>query len=377
MFFVKLQENIINKIAFVYRWFIQTNKVSQHKIKISQESLLKKNYDKSIEKLIIFLTPGNNWVDGGIMSISSIYEETKKLKEIHNAEVILCTIPDDPLLLKYTKFKNQNYIYEFSQVLSYFKNLKNLMIHIPEYSCEIFFTSTSHEDYKNLYKIENLHINILIQNIEIALRNQDSFKKITEKFTNITGTTAHEKYSSQEMRNKFGFPLHKLSVFVSPEQYKKKAYQEKEDLIIISPDKHPRKSEVLKRIRKEFPKMKVQIIHGLKYGEFKDVISRAKWALTFGEGLDGYFVETIFSGGISFSVYNKQFFSKDFKALKTVYSSYDELLKKLPSNIIDLNNDKCFTQYQYEQYELCCNYYNYEEYRKNLELFYKCDYTYK
>ena len=66
---------------------------------------------------------------------------------------------------------------------------------------------------------------------------------------------------------------------------------------------------------------------------FKKVISEAKWALTLGEGLDGYFIEPIFSGAIGFSVYNSRFFTEDFESLETVYSDYDELIKKMPMDI--------------------------------------------
>jgi hypothetical protein len=61
----------------------------------------------------------------------------------------------------------------------------------------------------------------------------------------------------------------------------------------------------------------------MTYQEYKATISKAKWALTFGEGLDGYFVEPIFSGDSSFSVYNPSFFIEDSWSLRTVYRDYD------------------------------------------------------
>ena len=52
--------------------------------KLSQDKLLKENYNPSIRRLIIFLTPGFDIVNGGILSISSIYEETKKYIELYH-----------------------------------------------------------------------------------------------------------------------------------------------------------------------------------------------------------------------------------------------------------------------------------------------------
>ena len=46
-------------------------------------------------------------------------------------------------------------------------------------------------------------------------------------------------------------------------------------------------------------------------------------------------------------------------------------------DINDLDNETAYSDYQNRQYELCCKYYKYEEYVKNLEMFYKEQYTYK
>ena len=354
---------------------LKRNPIKEFRIKRSQEKLLRQNYAPSTKKAIIFLTPGRDIVNGGILSITSIYEETIKLKRIHRAQAIICTIPGDPPLLRYTKFNNQNYIYRFSQVLSYFQNLQNLMIHIPEYCIDQFLRKNSNEDYSKLNKIEDVHINIMLQNIESI--SPMKYIKGLEKLGNLTCTTAHAQYSTPEIRKKLGFPLHKLSTYASPEQYNKKGYIGKENLMIISPDQHPKKSGVLNLIAKQFPQLRIQIIKNLTYKEYKNLISKAKWALTFGEGLDGYFLETIFSGGVSFSVYNSTFFTKDFKSLRTVYDNYNILIKNICSDMKDLDNEITYTNYQNKQYELCCKYYKYEEYINNLVLFYKEEYTYE
>ena len=82
------------------------------------------------------------------------------------------------------------------------------------------------------------------------------------------------------------------------------------------------KSTVLGVMSKTFPDTRLQIVQNLTYEEFKAAISRAKWALTFGEGLDGYFVEPIFCGCVSFAVYNERFFTEAFRSFRTVYQDY-------------------------------------------------------
>jgi hypothetical protein len=380
-----IKEKIDNMLPDEFKPIIKTfykglsypySSLKRFKIKRIQEKLLIQNYYPDIKKLIIFLTPGYDIVNGGILAISSTYNETKKLKHIHGAEVIMCSLPGDPLLLRYTKFNFQDYIYDFSQVLSYFKDLQSLMIHIPVVYIPQFLINLPSKEYSKLREIKNLHINIMLMNIR-NLPSTEYFKELKKlKLEKLTATTAHESYSTYDVRKKLGFPLHKLSTYVSPEFYERKGYTKKKDLLIVSPDFHPKKSEILNLIRKRFPQLKIEIIENIPYEEYKKLISDAKWAITFGEGLDGYFVETIFSGGISFATYNSDFFTEDFKNLRTVYDNYDEMAIKICEDMKSLDNETSYTDYQNKQFELVSKYYNYKNYLKNLELFYREVYTY-
>jgi hypothetical protein len=215
----------------------------------------------------------------------------------------------------------------------------------------------------------------MLQNIEL-LSSMRYIKKL-RSLGSLTCTTAHEKYSTLELRKKLDFPLHILLVSVSPEKYQRKKYAEKENLMIVSPDPHPKKTTILNLVARQFPQLKIQIINNISYEGYKKLVSNAKWALTFGEGLDNYFLETVFSGGISFSAYNSKFFTDDFKSLRTVYDNYNVLIKKICSDIKELDNEEAYVAYQNEQYALCSQHYNYKEYIKNLELFYKGEYTYR
>ncbi|MCJ7633443.1 hypothetical protein MUP77_13780, partial [Candidatus Bathyarchaeota archaeon] len=346
-----------------------------YRTKLSQREMLARNYSVRAKQLIIFLVPGHDLVNGGILSISSIYEETKKMKDVHSSDVVMCTIPGDPPLLKYTKFKNDNFICDFSDVLLFFRDLESLTIHIPEYCISQFLRRLTSYDCLRLKKVRRILSNVLLQNID-ALPSPESIEGL-KRFGNVTFTTAHERYTTLALRKKLGVPLHKLSVHVSPEKYDRREYTEKEDLMIVSEDWHPKKERVLSLLMRSFPKLRIQIVKNITYEEYKDAISRAKWALTFGEGLDGYFVETVFSGGISFSVYNSRFFTEDFRSLRTVYDNYDVLIQKICSDISDLDNKITHAKYQNEQFELCHKYYDHKQYIKNIESFYKGEYTYK
>ena len=148
---------------------IVKNRIRKYRINVVQKILLRERYPRDVKRLIVFLTPGKDAVNGGILSISSLYNETLKLKHLHGAEVIMCTIPGYPLLLRYTKFQNENYLYAFSDVLSYFSNIETLLIHIPEYVVVRIMKEWSLNDYLRLEKIEDLLITAL--DIEIKIRN--------------------------------------------------------------------------------------------------------------------------------------------------------------------------------------------------------------
>jgi hypothetical protein len=353
--------------------------LSSRKIRKYQKKLLEENYGKGTKKLIIFLTPGVDVVNGGILSIASIFEETRRLKHIHGAEALLCTYPSDPPLLKYTRFKSDNMLFDFSQVLSYFDRLEHLILHIPEHIVSLFLWSISINDYLRLRRIRNKQINIMIQNIELlpSKRHLIRLRRLGE----LTCTTAHKRYSTMDIRNNLGFPLHYLSTFLSPENYGTREYHEKENLMIVTPEGHPRKLEararVMNLLAQQFRQLRIQIIENLTYEEYKETISKAKWALTLGEGLDGYFIETVFSGGVSFAVYNTRFFTEDFRLLRTVYDDYDVLAQRICKDVASLDNELAYSEYQNEQFDLCHKYYDHKEYIKNLEAFYKRDYTYK
>jgi len=350
--------------------------VNNFRIRRIQKRLLERNYDSKTESLIVFLTPGYNVVTGGILAINSMYEETKKMKDIHNSEVILCTLPEDPLLLKYTKFNFKDYLYDFNLVLSYFTKLHYLMLHVPVVYVPQFIKHiySNNKIFYKLKDIKSIHINILLMNIKnLPCIN---YLKSLGKIGLLTATTAHEAYTTPELRKKLGIPIHKLGVFICPEFYEKKSYNEKEDIMIVSPDPHPMKNKILSEIKNNFPNLKLIIIKNMPYEEYKKLIAKAKWSVTFGEGLDGYFIETIFSGGISFAVYNSDFFTEDFKSLRTVYDSYEEMYSGICTDLAELDDEKVYNEYQKSQYELVSKYYNYKQYIKNLELFYKGVYTY-
>ena len=374
----------LNFFKTVYRLMVYGNErrkqAREIPIKIRQNRLLPEMFNRNSKKLIIFLVPGADWksgkdrISGGVLSIVSICEETGTLKNIHDAETILCTLRGDHHFLKHETFLNKTPVFRFGQIPFFFRQTEEVTLHIPEFMVTSFLSSLVRDDVNWLRRKKEVHINIMNQNISL-MPPRETIESLKSMARLTTITTAHQKYCTGEFRELYGVPIHKLSVWISPEKYLYKKWHQKEDLMVVSPDPHPAREKIFEHLQK-VRGLKIQVIQNLTYEAYKELISKAKWSLTFGEGLDGYFIEPVFSGAVSFAVYNEEFFTPDFKSLPTVYPSYDELLENICMQISELNDGEKFEAYNKQQFDLCAKYYSHDTYRDNIRKFYQGLYTF-
>lgn len=354
--------------------------VREFAIRKKQDQQIRDYYNPSGEKLIVFIVPGGDpstgkdKITGGTISIVSLCEETAAMKDIHGAQTIMCTINGDYLLLRHTMFENETRVYRFEQLADYFQQLQSVIFHIPEYLVSHFRATLNKKDTQWMGRMKQVHINVMNQNIRL-MPEPAELNLLKDFASSMTITTAHQKYCTAEYRNLFGIPIHKFSVWISPEQYQFRQWQEKKNLLVVSPDAHPMKEEILQLI-KSISGLEVRIIQNLTYKAYKELIAEAKWSLTFGEGLDGYLIEPVFSGAVGFAIYNEQFFTPDFKSFETLYDSAEEMRQKIVSDIQAMDNPVLFQGYQQKQFDLCAKYYSKEQYRKNIAAFYRKEYTY-
>ena len=147
-------------------------------------------------------------------------------------------------------------------------------------------------------------------------------------------------------------------------------------LLIVSPDQHPLRETVLRKISEALPELTITIIQNLPYRKYRELVQRAKWSLTFGEGLDGYFAEQVFSGGIGFAVFNPRFFTPEFSTLENVYPSWEALIQQIVSDIHRLDEPVAYHKCWSRSNELLMNLYDTERTRENLRQFYRGNYTF-
>ena len=351
-------------------------------IRRAQNSLIAQQYNPEETNLVVYIVDGADWVtgkekiSGGLLSIASMFEEAKKLPELFSYRVIMVTLNSCPLILRHTQFENNITVFRLSQVFLFFGHLRHLIINVPELLVPKLPAELGAVSRRRLREIENLHVNILNQNIQ-KMPGPESVDALKRFVPQVTMTTAHARYCTEEISRKYQVAVHHLSTYGSPEQYRRRAYAEKANLMIASPDEHPMKAAILEDLQKRWPGVAFQVIRNLTYGDYKATIEKAKWAVTFGEGMDGYFLETVLSGGISFAVYNDDFFPKEFQALPTVFGSYEQMGRELPAMLERLDNPSSYNECHAVMFELIKKNSSFDAYLKKLQAFYQGRYDIK
>jgi hypothetical protein len=335
-------------------------------IRIVQKSYLDTHHCNSYDSLIIFFVPGFDIVSGGVMSIISLANETKKLFAGSKTGVFVCVIPYHPPLFKFTKFENDQSIVNYSDILSRCKNATKMLLHVPEIYTR--YVARNAQKFTSRFSGE-ISFNILLQNIDVAPSNV--FVDRLKLYGVVTITTAHKAYSGEDTKQRYGCPVHHLSVWISPEKYIYKKLDGKRKLIIVSPDEHQLKDAILNRIQAQLPGFQFIVIKNMTYGAYLEVIAEAMFSLTFGEGLDGYFIEPIFSGGIGSAVYNARFFDQEYKRLPFVYGSWEKLEEQFAADVLQASlNADVYELAHKAQFEILARNYSYEKYRENIVSYY-------
>ena len=110
-----------------------------------------------------------------------------------------------------------------------------------------------------------------------------------------------------------------------------------------------------------------------------DLIGRAYFTITFGEGMDGYFNQPIYVGGIGVAVYNDDFFpNESWKELKNVYTTYEEMATNICKDLkeVSLNKD-LYIETINKQLNKLNEIYVENKYRSNIERFYAKEYDFE
>ncbi len=350
----------------------------KNKQKVLDAIKIQNSYDlsniKNTKKLIVFFIPPKNDINGGIMSIFSICKYSREI--CPDAQCVITTFPSKVTYAHNTFFKNDEKIYRWEQIVNNAKNVKELIIHIPEYFSDKFSTALTNKDFKFLKQIENVQINILNQNIEL-MPEPEKIKGLYKITNNVTQTIAHDRYATQEVCDKWQIPTHFLSVHIDTSGYRSYAFEEKQKIIVLSPDEAPYKEAIVKKLKQELPDFKLITVENMPFDEYMDLIARAYFVISFGEGFDGYFIQPVFVGTLGIAMYNNRFFpDESWLELKNVYAAADEQENEIVNDINEISKSKeLYYNLISTIKEKLSFLYAKELFESNLDKFYKKEYT--
>ena len=362
-----------DEINITYRIF--GIKFSRKNMELTKKSIKEQNlYDltalQSTKELIVCFIPNIKMMTGGIQSIYSICKYSREI--CPQAQCLIATVPGKYTYSYNPYFKNEEKIYRFEQIIKNAKNVEKLTLHIPEYYADKFYKALKKDEIKFLKGIKDLHINILNQNIELMPEPQ-KLKGLYKLTDNVTQTIGHHRYATQEVCDKWHMPAHFLSVHIDISGYKTYPFEEKEKIIVLSPDKAPYRQAVVEKLQKELPDFKLVTVQNMTFSEYMDLIARAYFTITFGEGFDGYFNQPQTVGGLGMAVYDSAFFpDESWLELKNVYKSPADMKNNIVNDIKELSaNKELYYSLISKMKEKLSTLYGEDLFKRNLEKFYK------
>ena len=362
-----------DEINITYRIF--GIKFSRKNMELTKNSIKEQNlYDLSelqaIKELIVCFIPNIKMMTGGIQSIYSICKYSREI--CPQAQCLIATVPGKYTYSYNPYFKNEEKIYRFEQIVQNANNVEKLILHIPEYFAGKFYKALKKDEIKFLKGIKDLHINILNQNIQLMPEPKE-LKSLYKLTNNVTQTIGHHRYATQEVCDKWQMPAHFLSVHIDISGYKTYPFEEKEKIIVLSPDETPYKKAVVEKLKKELPDFKLITVQNMTFDEYMDLIARAYFTITFGEGFDGYFNQPQTVGGLGMAVYDSAFFpDESWLELKNVYKSPADMENNIVNDIKELSaNKELYYSLISKMKEKLSTLYGEDLFKRNLEKFYK------
>lgn len=329
---------------------------------------------KTYTDLVVFLVPPEQFIGGGIISIFSLCRETREVVP-DSTHVVISTYPGTPTYGKNTSFENDEVVYDFKTVIKEHPRLNSLIIHIPEYSVEAVVHGLN--NFRPfLESAKSLQLNVLNQNIKM-MPDQFVAASLFTFTQNVTQTTAHIRYTNQELADTYRIPTHLFSVRIDPSQYVHKSFEEKENIVLFSPDEHPLRQKLIDTVKQQTD-FEVIELHDLTFEEYKAIIALAKFTVTFGEGMDGYFIESAYSDSIGFAAYNEDYFpDKAYLELPNVYPDYETMVARFIRDIKKLATDgEAYRSANHQTAKLLNKIYGVHFFKENVRRFYKHDYSF-
>ncbi|WP_047049295.1 rhamnan synthesis F family protein [Vibrio mexicanus] len=296
--------------------------------------------------LYIFFNVAKDVIGGGMLSINRFLKHTDsyfKDSLDSKSKVCLSGLPLANPAIDYSKFESHLPMVEFDYLVEG-TDPKLATIFLPECFAVDFFNDLSNRQKKWLIK-RKVKVVIMNQNNDLMPTKDELFStEINKIATEVIITTAHKSYCNQREASKYTLPIKQLTPFL-PEM-NKTSLREKNKVIMCSPDvlrddvDGITSNTVFSLLKESLPDYKVIIVRDMTLEKYLELASNCAFSITFGEGMDGYFIEPVLAGAVSFAVFNNSFFPPEFECSSTVYSSWKSLLQNIVNQIRALESDE-------------------------------------
>ncbi len=325
--------------------------------------------------LIVFLVPPEAGVTGGLMSIYSLCHTSREI--CPDSVCLVVTWPAFATHASNRHFKNSEKVYRWKQIVSEGRSVERMVFHVPEFYAGRLRDSLDAQDVAFLKAIPELHINILNQNIDLMPQPAE-LRGLLELTPNLTQTTAHHRYATQSVCNRWGIPAHLFSVHIDVSAYRPVPFCQKRKTLVLSPDQSPHRDAILARLKEGLPDYRQVVVRGLTFGQYMELVAHSRFSVTFGEGFDGYFADPFQVGGLGVAVYNDVFFpDRSWLEMRNVYVSPEQMLERIVEDIRFLEaNPQEYEALSTVARERLRGLYRFDEFKDNLRRFYRGDYDF-
>ncbi|WP_313700493.1 rhamnan synthesis F family protein [Pantoea sp.] len=351
--FRHLIKQFIPSFLFPYYWGVKDayrNKRLKSYIKFHVNKVFNKkdnDYQKNVQalvdekNLVVFFNVSRDTIGGGMLSINRFVYFSDLLSKDFDFKVVMSGLPLQNNPVQYSLFKQAAPMIHFFDIAESCNPLK-LTLNIPEYYLPDFLYKIKESQRNWLKRIPYLQINILDQNHDYFPSAYD-IEQCREITDNITVTTAHERYTTRKIANQFNCPVKLLTPFL-PTFYKSE-FSDKKNIIALSADLGSSengftRNDLISLLKNKLPEYELITIESMSLEDYKQLISNARFTITFGEGYDGYYLEPFLSNSLAFAVYNETFFPQEFQNAPSVYKSWEELFGNIIEDIRFLESHK-------------------------------------
>lgn len=309
---------------------------------VKEQSLLASSLKDKISLDILFNVACDT-IGGGMLSLDRIaHNLLRYYAEDRDAGVAVSCVPIRNKAVKYSMFKSALPQIQFRFLVEQ-TDPERVHLMIPEVYAVEFFDQLNSNELHWLHSRASLKITIMNQNQNLLPPPEDVAHRFLRLTTNICISTAHYSYTTQSLANTYGLPVSPLTPVLPKMDVRTHEFKQKK--IMVSPDEiNPllsklTRSDIVAQLAQRLPDYEFITISDFSLNDYLELASQVFFSITFGEGMDGYFIEPVLAGAVSFAVYNPVFFPSSFAEKPTIFANWESLLDEIETMIRDFEAD--------------------------------------